>query len=152
MSVRKEIYNTVAAKLATLNKFDWIDLYKGQLNNKNDSYPTGFPVAFISIGRIAYEDMTMNVQEGRVTIDLYLFFNKGGDTFIDATDKDTSLKILDTLDTTVNAIQWIATDCFTDISQTGEEDLTERYQRPAYKLSFSTIVYNRLKYPNYVSN
>ncbi|MFL0104964.1 hypothetical protein [Tenacibaculum maritimum] len=152
MSVRKELYNAVASKLSELKIFDWIDLYKGQLSNPNDNYPTGFPAAFISIGRINYEDMTMNVQEGEGVLELYIFFNKGGDTFEGAEDKETSLKILDTLDTVVNTVQWLQSEYFQELTQIGEEDLTQRYNRPAYKLSFSLLVYNRLKQPNYVLN
>lgn len=152
MSVRKEIYNKVSAELKTLDFMQWIDLFKGQMTNKNDSYPTGFPSAFISIGRINYEDMTMGIKEGKLILDIYVFFNKGGDTFVDAEDKDTSLEILDQTDTIVETLEGLQGDFFTEINQSGEEDLTERYQRPAYKLSFDTLIYKRINKPDYVLN
>ena len=152
MSVRKEIYNTISAKLKELKIFDWIDLYKGQLTNKNDSYPTGFPAAFISIGRIKWDDMTMGIKEGNGLIKIYLFFNKGGDTFVDAKDKDDSLLILDTQDNVIEELEGIENNCFTPLSQTDEEDVTEGYQRPAYIITFETIAYKRIKKPNYVLN
>lgn len=149
MALRKDIYNAVSSKLDQLKRFEWIDLYKAQLDNKNENYPTGFPCALISISRIQFEDMTLNAQEGRVQVDVYLFFNKGGDTFVGAADKASSLEILDTLDEVVCIVQWLDGDCFTPLTQIADEDLTERYQRPAYRLTFSTLTYNRLTHPNY---
>ena len=150
MSLRKDLYLAVSNQLDQLKRFDWIDLYKAQLDNKNEHYPTGFPCAFISISRIQYEDMTMNAQEGRVQIDVWLFFNKGGDTFMDAADKNDSLEILDITDEVVVAIQWLQGECFTPMQQTGDEDLTEQFKRPAFKLSFTTETYTKLTHPFYV--
>lgn len=152
MSVRIEIYNKVSAKLKELDFMEWIDLFKGQMTNKNDSYPTGFPCSFVSIGRINYEDMTMGIKEGRLILDIYVFFNKGGDTFIGAEDKDTSLEILNQIDSVIETIEGLLGEFFTEINQSGEEDLTQSYQRPAYKLSFDTLIYKRIKKPDYVLN
>ena len=150
MPLRKDLYIAVSEKLDSLKRFEWIDLYKGQLDNKDEAYPTGFPCAFVSVSRIQFEDMTLNAQEGRVQVDVWLFFNKGGDTFVDAADKAESLDIIDTTDEVVAAIQWLDGDCFTPMQQIADEDLTERFKRPAYKLSFSTLTYTKLTHPHYV--
>ena len=150
MNVRKNIYNTVLNRLTELDIYKWIDLYKGQINSK-DSYPTGFPCAFISIRSIPYEDMTLGVKEGNLTLDVYLFFNKGGDTFYGAEDKDNSLNILDWVDDTINKIECTQSELFTELSQTDEEDLTERYKQPAYKITFNATIYKKMT-NNYVPN
>ncbi len=151
MSVRKEIHNLISAKLETLDLYHWIDMYKGQMNNK-ESYPTGFPCAFVSIGSIKYEDMTLGIKEGNLILDIYIFFEKGGDTFNSAADKENSLTILDTVDETIEELENFKGGLFTELSQNGEEDLTERYKRPAFKISFEATIYKRMKNNDYVLN
>ena len=151
MALRNDLYLAVSNKLDQLNRFEWIDLYKAQLDNKNEAYPTGFPCAFVSVSRIQYEDMTMNAQEGNAQVDVWLFFNKGGDTFMDAADKSHSLEVVDITDEVVRAIQWLEGDTFTPLQQTGDVDITEQFKRPAYKLSFTTETYTKLINPHYVT-
>ncbi len=151
MNTRKEIYQKVSEKLSSLAHFNWIDLYKGQLNSNEDS-PTGFPCAFISIGAIEHQNMTNGIREGRSTIELFLFFEKGGDTFFTAQDKETSLSILNIVTNVADNLEYLEGDCFTALELFQETDLTERYQRPAYKLSFTTLTYNLNKTFGYVPN
>lgn len=151
MSTRKEVYNKISNKLSELNYFEWIDLFKGQITSKED-YPTGFPCVFISIGTIQYENMTSAMREGKNQIEIYLFFEKGGDTFFTADDKNKSLEILDIVTSVSDNLAFLEGDCFTQLELTGEEDLTERYQRPAYKLSFTTLIYNINTTIGYVPN
>ena len=92
----------------------------------------------------------MNVQEGRVQVSVYLFFERGGDTFEGAADRDSSLEILDTLDKVVGAVQWLQGDQWSPLTQIADEDLTDQYQRPVYRLSFTTLTYYELEKPNYV--
>lgn len=151
MNARKELYEAVSERLTTLNLFKWIDLYKGQLNSNEDN-PTGFPCAFVSVGTVAYQNMTVGNREGTNTIEVFLFFEKGGDTFYSAVDKANTLAILDNLSLVSDHLEHLEGDCFTALELTQETDLTERYQRPAYKLSFSTLIYNHNKNHGYVSN
>ncbi len=151
MSVRKELYNALASKLEQVG-IKTVDLYKGQLSGANEDYPTNFPAGYISISNIKWEDMTMGAKEGNAFVKIYLFFNKGGDTFIGAADKEETLKILDTQEDVIEEIEGIEGNLFTPLSQTDEDDQTERYKRPTYIITFETLAYKRIKKLGYVLN
>jgi hypothetical protein len=71
-------------------------------------------------------------------------FDIFGDTFEGATDKDTSFEIIDTVEAVANGLHWIEESPFKELTQVGEEDLTERYERPVFKLTFETLVYKQV--------
>lgn len=143
MSIRKIIHNALEGKIKATSKFNWIDVWKAQVG-KAESYPFNFPAAFISTKRITWQDMVMNVQEGKVEIDVWLFFEEFGDTFEGATDKDTSFEDIETVELIANDLQWTEEDPFKELTLIAEEDISERYQRPAFKLTFETILYKQI--------
>lgn len=145
MSLRKIIHDAIAAKLDVHT--EWTDVWKAQVgvkDNKEKQYPFNFPAGFVSIKRIVWQDMTLNAKEGTVDIEVFVFFNKFGDTFEGATDKDNSFADIDTVETIADDLHWLEDSPFKELTQTAEEDLTERYERPAWKLTFQTIVYKQV--------
>lgn len=153
MSIRKELYNKTVEKLDSLSMYQTIDLNKGQINNPQKNYPISYPAALISIDQINWQDMTFNTQEGNVILNVYLFFERFGDTFKGASDKENSLEILDQIHTTAQSLQWLYSEnYFTELNLISEEDLTQNFDRPAFKISFSTNCFQKLKIPNYVHN
>jgi len=147
MSIRKIIYESICTKLKASNQytFEWLDLWKAQVGtNKEKQYPFNFLAGFISINRINWQDMVGDVKEGTTTIEVYLFFDKYGDTFDGADDQTTSLEILDTVDQVAEDLHWLETDPFKELTQISEEDLTTAYDRPAYRLTFETIIYKQV--------
>lgn len=163
MSVKKEIYLATSGKINELKEtakagssstFKTIDLWKAQVGaGGNDKDSVVYPAAFVSIANIAWEDMTLNIQEGTARVSIYLFFSRHGDTFVGAKDLLDSLKILDIIQQVVEKIQWVYKDnFFTELTQTGDQDVTDRYKRPACILTFEAQAYNKLKLPNYVHN
>ncbi|SNR16525.1 hypothetical protein [Tenacibaculum jejuense] len=152
MSVRKEIYELVSTKLAALGTFNEIDLYKGQFDEESSDDLSSFPAAYISIGSISYEDMVLNVLEGSLLLDVYVFFEQNTDTKVGASNQELSLAILSTIDNVVESIQSTSGNFFTDLTQTAEEDLTPTYKRPVYKITFSTNIYKKVDAVNYILN
>lgn len=145
MSIRKIIHDSIATVLNSHT--EWADVWKAQVgakDTKEKQYPFNFPAGFVSIRNIQWEDMTLDVKEGNVLIDVYLFFNKFGDTFEGATDKDTSFEDIDVVETIADELHWIEESPFKELTQVNEEDMTERYERPAFKLTFKTIVYKQV--------
>lgn len=145
MSVRKALHDPIADQLTKMGKFTMVDMWKAQITPSRNTFAPGFPAAFVSIGSIKWEDGNNNAKEGQTTINVYLFFDKYGDTFETAVDKEESFQIMETLETAAEKIHWLEGKVFTEMTQTDEADLTERYGRPAYMISFSTLVYKRIK-------
>lgn len=140
MDASKEIFKTVTDALEALDVYEWVDLNKGQMARPQEHYPFGFPSAFVSTGRMRLEDMTHDLKEGDNIIEVLIAFDKYGDTFAGAVDQEESLVMLDTLAATAKALHWLTGETFEEITQTGREDLTERYGRPTYKLIYTTVI------------
>jgi len=153
MSIRKIIHDAIVGELnrevddVKVYDLKWIDMWKAQFGAKDDKekqYPYNFPAAFISVKNIAWIDEVIDNKTGTVTIDVWLVFNKFGDTFEGATDKDDSFAIIDLVESIADGLHWIEDSPFKELTQISEEDLTERYERPVYKLTFQTIVYKQV--------
>jgi len=148
MSIRKILHDAIATKLnQEENGIQWVDLWKGQVGNndkKELQYPFPFPAGFISVKNTAWIDEVLDAKTGNVRIEVLIFFEKYGDTFEGATDKETSFEIIDTVDQVADQLHWIEDSPFKELTQIGDEDMTERYNRPAYKLIFETIVYKQV--------
>lgn len=142
MSIRKIIHNAIETKLKTFNP-KWIDVWKAQVGKK-ESYPFNFPAFFISTKRIAWGDMTLDVKEGNVQIEIWLFFNKYADTFEGAEDQNSSFDDIETVENITDALQWTEGEPFSEMTLIVEEDLSGAYERPAFKLTFETIVYKKI--------
>ena len=148
MSIRKIIHDAVTTEL---NKpeygLEWVDMFKGQFGAKDakeKQYPYNFPAGFVSVRNIAWVDEVNDNKTGTVTIDVWLVFNIFGDTFEGATDKDDSFTIIDTVENVADGLHWIEESPFKELTQISEEDLTEPYERPVFKLTFQTIVYKQV--------
>ncbi len=148
MSIRKIIHNAITTEL---NKdeygLEWVDMWKAQFGAKDakeKQYPYNFPAAFVSIKNIVWEDEVNDNKTGAVSIDIWLIFEIFGDTFEGASDKDTSFEIIDTVEAVADGLHWIEESPFKELTQISEEDLTERYERPVFKLSFETLVYKQV--------
>lgn len=150
--MRKELHNAFAAKLDSNAQVKWADMWKNQVTKARNKYPFNYPATFVSIRSVPWQDMTFNVKEGTATVDVYIFFDKYGDTFEGASDKANSLLMLDLLDTLANDLHWLTGESFGETTQIGEEDLTDRYDRPAHRLTFQCQVGKRITPTVHVSN
>lgn len=152
MSVRKAIHDQIAQRLTAQNVYECVDMWKAQIKPNENKFVAGFPCAFVSVKNIVWDDLTFGFKEGTTTIEVFIFFNLYGDTFETATDKDASMAIIDVVEDAAETIHWLVGQPFSEITQTNEEDLTERYGRPAYKITFNTLVYKQINPTPHVPN
>lgn len=150
MSVRKDVYNSIASELEALGKFNLVDLYKGQFDEENITNIPRYPAAFISINNIEYQDMSMDIQEGNLIVDVYVFFDRNDEISLEEPNRENSLEILTVLDDVVNALQKTYGEFFTSLSQITDQDLTPTYKNPSFKISFSSMVFKRLEMADYI--
>lgn len=148
MSIRKIIHNAITTELnKPVYGLKWVDMWKAQFgvkDAKEKQYPYNFPAGFVSVRNIAWVDEVNDNKTGTVSIEVWLIFNQFGDTFEGAVDKDTSFEIIDTVEAVADGLHWIEDSPFKELTQVGEEDLTERYERPVFKLTFETLVYKQV--------
>ncbi|MEM8506226.1 MAG: hypothetical protein AAF717_00290 [Bacteroidota bacterium] len=153
MGVRKDIHLKVTATIQATNTQQWVDMWKNQINRQREAYPFNFPASFVSIRRIPWQDMQLNVKEGPMTLEVYVFFNKWRDTFEGAADQANSLDIIDVVETLANDLHFLEDDAIiNDFTQVDEEDISIAYGRPGYRLVFTAHVRKQITPVPYVSN
>jgi len=152
MSVRIEIYETLSQKLADLNYFEIIDIYKGQFSDEEANRISHFPCTFVTINSIDYEETMFDLIEGTALIDVHVFFRQFSDTEVGSNEQEEALEILTIMDTVVDELQGTSGNFFSELSQVSEEDLSYIYLKPAFKVTFSTIIRKRIDNNNYLLN
>lgn len=149
MSVRIEIFESLSSKLKDMNFFKIIDIYKGQFSEEDANSISSYPAAYVSISNIEYEETTVDFVEGNATIDIYVFFRQFENTDILDKNKPSTLEMLKIMDDIVDELHGTSGKFFSELSQNAEEDLSFRYGKPAFRMSFSTGIVKRIEANNY---
>ena len=145
MTPRKELFIKIKETLMQIPELELIDLDRGQL--KGSKYPQLFVAALIRIKRIDWETMTEHHQEGTASVDVTLYCRDGwADQHQNTGDLQHGLIEIDLLDKIAEKLQFLKGEQFKPLQQiSDEEDIQSMQGIFAYKQSFSTMIYRKLK-------
>lgn len=154
MTARKELFTAVSLALEKGGDFELIELYKQQFQNpENNPFGSIYTAAFIKISNLTYSTRTNQSQDGKGMVSIYITTKEGfSDQFSGTPDKDHGLAEIDLIDNTLEALQFLQGEAFTQFELISEAQ--EESPLPGlfiYRLDFETELYNELK-PNYVFN
>ena len=148
MSVKRTLYNEIAAKLAAgMPNLEWIGLNKGQFARLRESYPIPRPCALISITRIKWEDDAKRVQKGTATVTVSLFLDAINDTYEGASDVDDALDLLDYSDDVYASLGGYEGDFF--FRRTGDNEGQHTGEISTWSTVFETTVYDDTRAAKY---
>lgn len=91
----KELAETITQNIEAIK---WLDLWHNQVGFLENEYPFPTPAVFISFRSNQMTDLSQKVQQVRLQIDFYLYFETFADTFSGAFNQDDALDFLDTID------------------------------------------------------
>ncbi|CDF80585.1 conserved hypothetical protein [Formosa agariphila KMM 3901] len=80
----------------------WIDLWHNQVNFLTTEHPFPTPAVFLSYRTLSTVDVSNKVQNVRVQVDVYLYYETFADTYRDSFNQDSALNFIDLMDT-INA-------------------------------------------------
>lgn len=150
MSVKRQLYNEIAAKLADgMPDLEWIGLNKGQFARLRDSYPIPRPCALISINRIKWEDDAKRVQKGTATVTVSLFVDAMNETFEGASVVDDALDLLDYSDGVYASLGGLKGDLFESLKRTGDIEGQHTGEISTWSTTFETTVYDDTRAAKY---
>lgn len=145
MTPLKELFITARDRLKNLPDLEYIDLYRGQFENSENSYPNLFRAALIRINGIDYTPMTQGIQEGVAALDILIYsFDRFADQHQDTSDPQEGLADIDLIDTITGELVGLSGQTFRPLSLT-QQGIEETDFTLAYKVSFTAPVYFKLK-------
>ena len=152
MGVRQKLYNTIMAEISSLEKFELIDLQKGQLDNPQKTFGTIYTAALVEVDDIVWEDKSNDVKEGKAIVNVYIYTKDGFlDQFVGTPDANFGLPEIDLQENVADKLENLKGEGFKPLYLSNEGALpSPHYGIMAYKLEFTTWVYKQLK-QRYVS-
>lgn len=98
------LYTELAKKLTdNINEIRWVDLWNSQVYNLEDEHPFPTPAIFLAFRTNQTSDVGNKVQQVRMQVDVFVFYETFLDTFKDAYNQKDALAFLDIMDK-INAL------------------------------------------------
>lgn len=94
----KELYTELADKLAeAIPAVKWVDLWHNQVNFLETEHPFPTPALFLQFRTAQTTDRGLKVQDVRLQVDVYLYFETFADSYRGSWNQEDALEFLDTL-------------------------------------------------------
>lgn len=91
----KDLYTELSEKITTnLPNVEWVDLWHNQVNFLEDEHPFPTPAVFLSFRTMQVEDAGKKVQNVRLQLDCYLFYETFADTYHGSSNQESALNFL----------------------------------------------------------
>lgn len=89
-----ELSSLLTGKIKTLK---WVDLWHNQVGFMESEHPFSTPAAFLSFRTLSVADIGLKVQDLRLQVDVYLFYETLADTYKGSFNQNAALGFLDLL-------------------------------------------------------
>lgn len=94
----KELYKEISAMLRqNIQDVKWIDLWHNQVNFLTEEHPFPSPAVFLQFRTLNVADSGLKVQNLKIQIDAFLFYETFADTYDEYWNQDEALGFLDIL-------------------------------------------------------
>lgn len=91
----KDLYLELAELLSEIPELRWIDMWHNQVNFLEDEHQFPTPAAFFSFRTLTTEDLGERMQNLRLQVDVFFFYETFADTYKDAVNQGSALEFLD---------------------------------------------------------
>ncbi len=97
MQAWKELYLELAEQAAAIDGIKWVDLWHNQIGFMEDEHRFPAPAVFFAFRTLQVDDMAERMQNLRLQIEVYLFYETFSDTYIGSINQQSALDFLDLL-------------------------------------------------------
>lgn len=94
----KQLYVEMAAKISAIDAVRWIDLWNSQVYNLEQQHPFPAPAVFLAFRANNMADMGDKVQNVKMQVDVFLFYETFADTYNGSYNQADALAFLDIID------------------------------------------------------
>ncbi len=92
------LYTELATKITDhLPEVEWVDLWHNQVNFLEDEHPFPTPAVFLNFRSLQIDDAGKKVQQVRLQVDCFLFYETFADTYNGSSNQESALAFLQLL-------------------------------------------------------
>ena len=142
MKIRSAVYKQIRDRLlAEIPKLQYVDLQKGQFNNKQQNYPIPLPACLVEFRPVQWSQSTGG-QLGDCIVSIYLYIDHVTDSFDGAEQEEETINLLDNLDDIYDCMQGYSGENFSPLNR--ETDVVVAYgeRYVCYRTDFQTILFH----------
>lgn len=130
----------LAAELAAVPDVEYIDLWHEQIDHLDEEHPFPTPAVFVAFNTLDTEDNGVLVQDMKLQLDLYVFWETFSDTYDGAVMQEEALNYLNLL-TVLNVLfHGYTSDNFSTLRKTGFQRMDSGGAGNLYRVSFECPV------------
>lgn len=142
-----ELAELLTAKIPAVN---WIDLWNNQVDFLEDEHPFPSPALFLSFRFINTEDKGKLVQDIRLQVDVYTFYETFADTYKGSYNQQSALAFLDILNNVYAALHGTNGTNYSTMRRIGFNAVDTGNAGNLYLTSFDCLITDYAAVKNYV--
>lgn len=116
MKIRSEVYTAVRDALKKSIPLEYIDLQKGQMQRRSNSYPVPLPCCLVELRPVQWSNIGGG-QIGKTSVRVHYYESLATDSFNGAESECESISMLDTYDELSDALQGLAGEHFQPLNR-----------------------------------
>ncbi len=145
MKIRSEVYKQIRDKLKQgMPALQYVDLQKGQMNNKPQNYPVPLPACLVEFRQPNWSESTGG-QLGDCYIRFYLYIDHVTDSFDGAELENETIELLDNLDELYELMQGFSGENFNPLNRITDDIVEYKDRYVCYRTDFRTTLFHNDK-------
>ena len=142
MKIRSEVYKELRDRLLEkMPDLQYVDLQKGQFDNKQKNYPIPLPACLVEFKQVQWSESTGG-QLGDCTISIRLYIDHVTDSFNGAEQEEETIKLLDNLDNIYENMQGYSGENFNPLNRISDTIVGYGERYVCYQTDFQTTLFH----------
>lgn len=132
-----ELSETISAKIPAIR---WVDLWHNQVNFLSEEHPFPTPALFLGFRILGTTDSGTRVQQVRLQIDCFLFYETFSDTYRGSSNQESALGFLELLNDVFAVLHGSDGQNYSQMRRTGFAPVDTGGAGNLYQLSFECVL------------
>jgi hypothetical protein len=135
-----DLYKELTDKAAAIDGVQWVDLWHNQINFLADELPFPAPAVFLGFRLLGALDVGDRVQQVRMQVDAYLFYETFADTYRGSVNQDSALAFLTLLNSLYTAYHGTSGENYSNMRRIALAPLDTGGAGNLYQVSFECLI------------
>lgn len=147
----KDLYTELATEITDkLPNVEWVDLWHNQVNFLESEHPFPTPAVFLNFRTLEVQDMGKKVQNLRLQVDCYLFYETFADSYQGSSNQESALEFLQTLNDLYALLHGTSGENYSNMRRLAFNPVDTGNAGNLYQLSFECVLVDYAAMKNFV--
>lgn len=136
-----DLYTELSEKITThLPNVEWVDLWHNQINFLEEEHPFPTPAVFLNFRTLDIQDTGLKVQQVRLQVDCFLFYETFADTYQGSSNQESALEFLQLLNDLYALLHGTSGENYSEMRRLAFNPVDTGNAGNLYQLSFETVL------------